>query len=931
MNKFEFIKKQIPAKEVVKSLLGEPQKISGDSYIWSSPFRDGDTDPSFSANDVSVTDFGGEFKGDIFKFISEYCGVSPKDALDYIVKEFNVDTSMFINNNQITEITKNTNKQYKYILVKSEETPEEIFAMFDIVQYSQKPKGDELGAIKNRIAKSQPQIYKLEDVKKSVISGQTCIPAGIKSQADWIDNNNFFQIFMVDVDNVITVNGEKVKLLADDNRHITVEKIVNYCESINLQPTFIYYTFSHSENQHKFRLVYILEQGIQQQEVVKGIYEHLKNTFKDYNIDTSPTLISSMFLGGQSIAYESNIFYKVAEVEEETSIATIDNSEIELCSQMLKRTNYFIGDGMVWTKKKDGLVPISNFVVLLPEKINFKNGREIQTFYKAKCIVLDNPDINLPTEIIDVETLKKFDFGLGSSWDKYAIISAGSSNTDKLREITQIISRGIMTEKDIYSHTGFTEIDGKLCYLGHGVVIGDVENVEVDISTDKLQQYCFTDKTFDIKEALECSFSILDVADREVTIPLLAVAFLAIITSILAEEGINADFILFLEGKSGTRKSSLAALILSFFGKFTRDTFPCSFRDTINSIEKKAFLLKDTLNVVDDFNPEMVGNRKLDTMERLYAMYGDRTGRTRMSQDGKTLKAPYVARGLCLVTGETTPDVAQSRIARSLIVPMKQDSVDLKKLSILQNNTEKLSFCMIIYIKWIIQNENEVRQFVKSRFDELRENQNNQHHGRTTEICNVLTLGFNLFTKFMMDNKIIEKEEKEKLDIEAINVLDKLVEQQAENLIELKPTEMFNDAIEQLFATNSIQVLDYHCGATAEPISEGGINVGFYDSNKKIFYFYPDIIYGVVAKFYSNNGKKFPINAKSLWKYLLEEEQLIRTDPNRYTVQRKVNGKAITVVAIKPREKECTGDVEEVKWNRLDSIWGPKFFKDNTF
>lgn len=37
---FKTIKEQIDARDVVTKYLGEPQKISGETYKWSSPFRE---------------------------------------------------------------------------------------------------------------------------------------------------------------------------------------------------------------------------------------------------------------------------------------------------------------------------------------------------------------------------------------------------------------------------------------------------------------------------------------------------------------------------------------------------------------------------------------------------------------------------------------------------------------------------------------------------------------------------------------------------------------------------------------------------------------------------------------------------------------------------------------------------------------------------
>lgn len=635
---FKTIKEQIDAREFVKKHLGEPQKISGETWKWTSPFRDGDSDPSLCVTATVISDFGDEnFKGkDIFSFLARLKNITDYEALKIVAKDLDIDIDA-----QNTKITPPKTK-IVFAFAPSTNTPDGIYAMVDDVAYTEKPTGDEIGKTKNRIANLETKLYTLAQLKELIATGHTIIPAGIKSQADWKDGNNFYQIFMVDIDNVKTVNNVKEKITVDNEEHVTVEKIVEYCKEINLIPTFIYNTFSHTEKQHKLRLVYVLDVATQNQKIVKSIYDSFKITFKDFNIDTAPTSIATMFFGGKSIAFESNTFYKIEEVEmqAEESLQVIDNYELNLCNKALSKSRYAIDNGtLFFLKSTDKVTPISNFVTYVTEKLNFINGRDTDTFYKVKCIILDDPSINLPEQIITVEQYQKFNFILGSSWDKFAIMKAGSTNTDKLREATQLISRQTMEEKNIYAHTGFTKINGKTCYLYHGGVIGDVTGIVADLSGDKLQRFCFTDKTFDTKQALQRSLSILDLANLNITIPLLATTYLAPLTTILSEEGIHADYILYVQGKTGTRKSSTVAVMLSHFGKFDRDHFPSSFRDTINSIEKISFITKDTVNVVDDYNPETNGNSKSYIIEKLFGAYGDRIGRTRMAQNRKKLKS----------------------------------------------------------------------------------------------------------------------------------------------------------------------------------------------------------------------------------------------------------------------------------------------------
>lgn len=351
---------------------------------------------------------------------------------------------------------------------------------------------------------------------------------------------------------------------------------------------------------------------------------------------------------------------------------------------------------------------------------------------------------------------------------------------------------------------------------------------------------------------------------------------------------------MFVQGQSGVRKSSLVAALMSHFGNFNRDTFPCSFRDTLNSIEKKTYIIKDNVIVIDDFNPEVVGTAKLGIMEKLYGSFGDRTGRTRMSQDGQTLKEPYIARGLCIVTGEMLPEVAQSRIARSLIVTIEKDSIDLDKLSELQENTEELAYAMKHYIKWIIENEESVIEYAKKEFknNQKLQNVNNEVHGRTKEIANILPIGFTLFTLFAYQQGVISEQEKKKLDNNMRKVLNTLTIEQTQQVQELKPTEMFYNALEELLQTNEISVKDVSRNLQIG----GGKNVGFYSSELKLFYLHQSKIFNEISRFYNN---KFPVPQNTLWRYMVEEGLLYRTDKKRYKVARTFNKQSYSVLEIK--------------------------------
>ena len=287
-NLFQEVRDLVDTKELVTKFLGEPKNKSGDNWYWNSPFNDGDNDPSFCASSNQITDFSDKSDfgsgNDIFNFIVKYndlthCITKNKmtnyEALKWVNENYSLGLKLDnIDDKKSTTGSKATKKsiKVKYSLkLKENANVNGIYAYFDEQQFSQKPNGNETGKIKNRIEKDYAGVYSIDEIKEMLTAGQTCIPSAIKSKNDWKDEENHYQIFMLDFDNSIVENKKKIKLTVDDERHVTVDKILAYCKSIKLVPSFIYYTFSHSEKQHKFRLVYVLDQPINEKKVVEGI------------------------------------------------------------------------------------------------------------------------------------------------------------------------------------------------------------------------------------------------------------------------------------------------------------------------------------------------------------------------------------------------------------------------------------------------------------------------------------------------------------------------------------------------------------------------------------------------------------------------------------------------------------------------------------
>lgn len=320
MNIYEQIKNNVTNKEVAIHYLGQPVKTSTNYLLYSSPFRK-DKNPSFAVNDKGFIDFGDkEYCGDMIQFVKQLKGCQyPHEAAKIIIKDMGLNIEIPENIKNVKE--KKSKKKISELCFEKGNKTNNIICMFDSQKYSSKPAKEQIGYIKNRISKLRMQEYRLEEIQDNIISGMTIIPSGIKGNAQ--ENWKKQQIFLVDFDN--TYKGEK--LYKENPRHVTVEKILNYCRKINFEPTFIYTTFSNSEKQNKFRLAYVFEEPITEYLLASQIPQKLLEIFKDFYPDTSKQNLSDMFFGGKEIVYTSGNYYKVS--INELEIEQIEYQEIK--------------------------------------------------------------------------------------------------------------------------------------------------------------------------------------------------------------------------------------------------------------------------------------------------------------------------------------------------------------------------------------------------------------------------------------------------------------------------------------------------------------------------------------------------------------------------------------------------------------------------
>lgn len=516
---------------------------------------------------------------------------------------------------------------------------------------------------------------------------------------------------------------------------------------------------------------------------------------------------------------------------------------------------------------KDGKrddIPLANFFAWINKNTLKDDGAERQRLYEIEGIILSSgkelPPILVPAS--EFENMKWL-----ALWGPEPNILPGLKVRDTVRHAIQSTAEGA-TEERIFAHLGWVKLDGGWMYLHAGGAVG-ASNVKVELDP-RLRNYALPASSGDATDAMKASLKLLDIAPKRATLALWALVFLSPLCEWLRQVHLEPKFLVWLHGITGSRKTTISKLYLSHFGDNLEHP-PASFKDTANSVEKRAFETKDSLLLIDDYHP-IVSPKEAKAMEQLAQQvlraYGDRVGRGRMRQD-TTLRPDFPPRGMAIVTAEDVLD-GSSSVARLFPVQLGPSDVDLDKLTEAQQQAQKLSEAMVGYLEWLGQAmaKGDERRLTEIFREKRNEASRLEVHGRLAEAAAWLHLGLSFGLEYAVSVRAIESQRKEELLSEAWESFLGTASEQGQQVAEIKATTRFVNIVAELLANRSIYTVSIRPSGHGD-VPKSGTHVGWHDSN--YFYFLPDVLYNAVSRFLTQQGTHFPVTSQTLWKQLAEE------------------------------------------------------------
>lgn len=530
---------------------------------------------------------------------------------------------------------------------------------------------------------------------------------------------------------------------------------------------------------------------------------------------------------------------------------------------------------------------ISNIVINPIEQVRKHiNGKEVM-YATFTARVSNGEEVKICLSVQDITKLQWIPCKLGM----HAIVANGKK-TEFLTIIKKLFTKVRIIES--YDSTGWQKgINGELVYLdAEGAVQEPNYEVEID---EHLMNYRFSRKIIDVKEACKYSLNLLNVVKRPVSYVLLSLIYLCPLLSFMNEKLKLPEFVVWIYGFTGTRKTTIAKLFASHFGNFNNKV-TASFNDTYSSIELKAFKLKDSLMLLDDYCPQQSWKETQNInsiAEKVVRAYGDRTSRGRLTMTMES-QTQFIPRGMALITGETIVP-GNSTVARLIPIELKKDDVDLDKLTIAQDNAEALSVAMREYILWLTKNCNEEK---KDFIDTLKYNYNYYYnyiktnsietHGRTYEAFSILLLSLDIMYQFHIDMGSISQEEADLEEEEAKTIFLELIKSKHELNRYDNPVEVFLDTIKNLITSNTITIRNLE---TNEVIgNKYKTESGYCDS--QFYYFDLHTIYGLVRSKLAVAGVYLQLPEKGMVKALVNTGVLkVEKDNNmpKKTIKRADN------------------------------------------
>lgn len=484
----------------------------------------------------------------------------------------------------------------------------------------------------------------------------------------------------------------------------------------------------------------------------------------------------------------------------------------------------------------------------------------------------------------------------------------------KYKELVEYIDTlcPLISAVHVYTYVGWAEPHRGIYITGSGA-IGNCNGLNI-LPHDDIKKFQIREPEIDRQEAVKTVLDLfLDLGTHDFTYTALSFTFLSCYKSLLDELPQKPEFLYYIHGQTGSRKTTVSKLFFNPFHDW--EEVPINFTATKPAMELTMVERRDTVTLIDDIPPSTntFEKRNIETkVEAIFRSVGDSVGRQKMSSRMK--KTEMKPQGLVAITAEDNIVKSASSQARGFFVQINRDTVDLKKLSKAQASHDHYSAAIYYFIEYISTDITKFTKRVVRRYQEYEKQFAMKHsnaHGRHIASAAWLQTSFHELLRFASKIHVISDFQKKRLLDENEEILDEKLKEMIKETDSNNEVELFVRAAKELIATKTIVLADIELKGKKKIVSLTKLSskpVGYRDAD--YIYFLPESAFSLICSHYTKQQKLFPVTTKTLWTRLCEKKLLVpdRNQDGTRTIRITVNDDRISVIRIDRRRFESWGE-----------------------
>lgn len=476
----------------------------------------------------------------------------------------------------------------------------------------------------------------------------------------------------------------------------------------------------------------------------------------------------------------------------------------------------------------------------------------------ARNIIIDGTDNEkidiLTSDISNITTIiaKRF---------SSAILNGSKKEARIIENLFRQKTKGINVKK-IYIEHGWQLIDGKMQYLDdskNGILPLDIKT---GLSLPLQQDITGKDVYSIFKNALSVY------GDKPTISTMVLFSLLGVSFKLFEEAGYMPRFVLFINGKTGSMKTTLSKILyMQLTDEKHRNTVRRIDSDTIVSFERALVKSgRDTTTLFDDYAPAKTAQKKTEMQNKLEAiirMVGDGSTKSRSNEKLQDVQGDGV-HGAVVITGELRGKGLSSNL-RCVYCMIDKSNVNLELVNWFQKNANYYTSFISIFTQYLSLNWDREICYIKDNFNKERD----QLCGvlkekRLIDSCVTLRLLADMLKRFFYGFSNIIKDDIEQIINSMKEDVILNIKLSEELSIEENPSTEFIKAIDVLIDKGCINI-----GTKEEFIKTKNFD-GF--EEKGYMYLLPAEIIAKVSQYYRNLNRYWNMDVSDVLGMLFEDK-----------------------------------------------------------